>query len=52
MKIHGWCETCRRVRRVEVSSHGMAMMVATRGVATGECDECRERRERPRRRAR
>ena len=44
MKIHGWCETCHRVRRVEVNQHGLVMATLGRP-ATGECDECRERRE-------
>lgn len=39
MKIHGWCEKCRKVKRVEVSGAGMASL-ARGGVVVGVCDEC------------
>lgn len=49
MKIHGWCERCHKVRRVEVSGAGVAL-VAAGGVATGVCDECQDEEDEKRRR--
>lgn len=38
MKLHGWCQTCQRVKRVTVRVIGKTMPV-------GECDDCRDARE-------
>ena len=40
MKLHGWCEKCRKIKRVRVSGAGMARL--GRGVATGICDACQQ----------
>ncbi len=47
MKLHGYCESCHRIRRVDANGHQLAMYVATGRPPSGECDECRETRERP-----
>lgn len=39
MKLHGWCEKCHKIRRVNVSGSGLARM-AGGCTATGICDEC------------
>ena len=38
MKIHGWCSTCRKVRRVRVT-HWLG-----RGAPVGVCDDCEAKR--------
>lgn len=40
MRLHGWCESCRRIKRVTVSGSQLAR--AGRGVVNGICDECQE----------
>jgi hypothetical protein len=47
VKLHGCCETCGRIRRVDVNGHQLALYAATGRIPSGECDECRETRERP-----
>ncbi len=37
MKLHGWCERCRKVKRVNAS--GRAVMLQP---VIGVCDECAE----------
>lgn len=44
MKLHGYCEKCGRIRRVRVDGNGMARL-AMRMIASGVCDECREKEE-------
>jgi hypothetical protein len=39
MKIHGYCTECRKIKRVNVSGAGMALL-AMKKVATGICDDC------------
>ena len=51
MKLHGWCDKCRKIKRVNVSSAGMVNL-AKKGVPFGICDDCQEtldtaRRKRP-----
>lgn len=48
MKLYGYCHQCLRVKQVNVSGHGLAMMQA-RGsqVPTGVCDDCLEPRKKP-----
>jgi hypothetical protein len=48
MMIPGWCEKCRRVRQVRVTSQGMAMLAASR-VAAGVCATCEQKEEDERR---
>ena len=42
MRVHGWCESCHRIKPVRVSGVGMAMMM-NRGAPTGICDDCEEK---------
>lgn len=49
MKLHGWCEECRRVRMVRVSGAAMARLAAG-GTPVGVCDACEDAAEQERRR--
>jgi hypothetical protein len=41
VRIHGYCDECRRFKQVHVSGHGMAMLAA-HNVAHGICADCEE----------
>jgi len=42
MRLPGYCERCHRIRNVQVSGAGMAML-AVRRVATGICVSCQQK---------
>ena len=42
MKIHGYCEDCRKIKRVRVSNAGMVRLAMNQPVF-GQCDACAER---------
>lgn len=42
MKIIGYCTECRRIKTVNVSSHGMVLLAMQRH-AEGVCDDCRDK---------
>lgn len=46
MKTIGYCETCHRFRPVRVTATSMALYALRRGVLTGECDDCDDKRRR------
>lgn len=39
MKLHGWCEKCKRYRVINVGTLGM-MQVSMGAIPTGVCSEC------------
>lgn len=39
MKLHGYCESCHKVKPVRVSSAGM-MAMSMKRIPTGTCDVC------------
>lgn len=44
MKLHGYCETCHKIKRVRVTSAVIARMAARGGsVPIGKCDDCQEK---------
>lgn len=47
MKLTGYCAKCRRIKLVNVSGNGMAML-ASGSIVQGLCDACREAEERRR----
>lgn len=49
MRLTGYCEECRRIRPVRVSSAGMARL-AMKQVPVGICSSCEDDRDRKRRR--
>lgn len=48
MKIHGYCITCHRVKRVTVRGNELAIASAKGGVARGICDACQDEADRKR----
>ena len=48
MRLLGYCSECRRIKQVRVSGHGLAMVGARGGVATGICWQCEEEEDRKR----
>lgn len=48
MRVHGYCTSCRRIKRVTVASSHLASSMM-RGTPEGVCDDCEEA-EAPRRR--
>lgn len=38
MKIHGWCTTCHKVKRVQISGSALARPGTPRGI----CDSCQQ----------
>jgi hypothetical protein len=42
MRIHGYCEDCRKIKRVAVNSAGMVRLAMNQPVF-GQCDDCRDR---------
>ncbi len=43
MKLHGYCMTCRRIKRVTVENKYWA----PKALAVGTCDECQSKRDHP-----
>jgi hypothetical protein len=37
MKIHGWCQTCHKIKRVDVK------VPRPRGINVGTCDACQDK---------
>jgi hypothetical protein len=46
MKLDGFCDQCKRLRRVNVNSAALARSMANRGLPSGICDACQEEQER------
>jgi hypothetical protein len=42
MRLHGWCERCRRVKLVYASGHALATARARDGLIVGVCAQCEE----------
>jgi hypothetical protein len=42
MRLHGYCNVCRRIKLVSVSGHSLALAHARRGVIQGICAECEQ----------
>lgn len=42
MRIHGWCERCKKIKPVTVTTAGM-VAAATQGVVVGVCLDCEEK---------
>lgn len=40
MKVPGYCTVCRRVKRVRVTTNGIAVAVVSNGPIQGICDDC------------
>lgn len=44
MKLHGWCNGCRKIKRIFVTGSELGRMAAQgSSVPQGKCDDCKEK---------